>query len=37
VPLPVHPNIENIAYLRAKRDKLGHELVLDADVLGAVP
>ncbi|KWX00740.1 bifunctional 3,4-dihydroxy-2-butanone-4-phosphate synthase/GTP cyclohydrolase II [Carbonactinospora thermoautotrophica] len=26
VPLPVHPNGENIRYLRTKRDRMGHDL-----------
>jgi len=29
VPLRIEPNDENISYLRAKRDKLGHYLDLD--------
>jgi 3,4-dihydroxy 2-butanone 4-phosphate synthase/GTP cyclohydrolase II len=31
VPLHSLPNHENIAYLRTKRDKLGHLLDFDAD------
>ena len=30
IPMPVVPNDENIAYLRAKQEKLGHLLDLDA-------
>jgi 3,4-dihydroxy 2-butanone 4-phosphate synthase/GTP cyclohydrolase II len=26
VPLPIHPNPENLRYLRTKRDRMGHEL-----------
>jgi 3,4-dihydroxy 2-butanone 4-phosphate synthase/GTP cyclohydrolase II len=31
VPLESIPNVENIAYLRAKAAKLGHHLVFDTD------
>jgi len=34
VPLPVRPNAENIGYLRTKRDRMGHDLLLDHDPLG---
>jgi 3,4-dihydroxy 2-butanone 4-phosphate synthase/GTP cyclohydrolase II len=32
VPLSITPNSENIAYLRAKQEKLGHLLGLEASV-----
>jgi 3,4-dihydroxy 2-butanone 4-phosphate synthase/GTP cyclohydrolase II len=31
VPLESVPNVENIAYLKAKAAKLGHHLVFDTD------
>jgi hypothetical protein len=31
VPLQSVPNVENIAYLKAKAAKLGHHLVFDTD------
>ena len=38
VPLAITPNPENIAYLRTKRDKLGHLIDLgDDDRAGALP
>jgi 3,4-dihydroxy 2-butanone 4-phosphate synthase/GTP cyclohydrolase II len=30
VPLPISPNPENLHYLRTKRDRMGHDLELDA-------
>ena len=36
MPLESVPNVENIAYLKAKAAKLGHHLVFDTDV-GDVP
>lgn len=33
VRLPTHANPENLAYLQTKRDKMGHDLDLDADDL----
>jgi 3,4-dihydroxy 2-butanone 4-phosphate synthase/GTP cyclohydrolase II len=32
VPMPVRPHPENIRYLRAKRDRMGHALHLDDDL-----
>ncbi|MGH9033378.1 MAG: bifunctional 3,4-dihydroxy-2-butanone-4-phosphate synthase/GTP cyclohydrolase II, partial [Acidimicrobiia bacterium] len=34
VPLRARPNEENIAYLRAKQDKLGHLLDIENEELG---
>jgi 3,4-dihydroxy 2-butanone 4-phosphate synthase/GTP cyclohydrolase II len=28
IPLPVHPNPENVRYLQTKRDRLGHDLTI---------
>jgi 3,4-dihydroxy 2-butanone 4-phosphate synthase/GTP cyclohydrolase II len=33
VPLQTRPTIENLAYLRAKRDKLGHRLDFESEEL----
>jgi 3,4-dihydroxy 2-butanone 4-phosphate synthase/GTP cyclohydrolase II len=34
VPLPTHANPENLRYLQAKRDRMGHDLDLDLDPIG---
>lgn len=34
--LPVPPNAENAGYLRTKRDRMGHHLVIKADDQGAI-
>jgi hypothetical protein len=34
VPLEIVPNAENIAYLRAKQQKMGHMLDLDLGIGG---
>jgi 3,4-dihydroxy 2-butanone 4-phosphate synthase/GTP cyclohydrolase II len=35
VPLPSHVTAENLSYLRTKRDRMGHDLVLDPQDKGA--
>jgi 3,4-dihydroxy 2-butanone 4-phosphate synthase / GTP cyclohydrolase II len=35
VSLPSRPNAENLRYLRTKRDRMGHDLVVDASDQGA--
>jgi 3,4-dihydroxy 2-butanone 4-phosphate synthase/GTP cyclohydrolase II len=34
VPLPSHVTAENLGYLRTKRDRMGHDLVLDPTQTG---
>ena len=33
VPLEITPNADNLAYLRTKRDRMGHDLPLDMDLV----
>jgi len=33
VPLEITPNADNLEYLRTKRDRMGHDLPLDMDLV----